>query len=146
MLKMKKQASKTTGQSAVKTKKTVFTLINYVPAGFPAPTSDTTQGLDLNQLLVTHPAATFFVRVSGFSMKNAGITSGDILVVDRAVSPVTDNIVVAIVDGGFTVKRIRIRGGQVTLCAENADFPDIKISDSMEAQVWGVVTHVIHKT
>src|SRR5690348_13200013 len=80
-----------------------------VQAGFPSPAeNDLDKTLDLNELLIAHPAATFFVRVAGESMRNAGIFSGDILVVDRSLEAVDNKIVLAIVDGEFTVKRLKI--------------------------------------
>lgn len=119
-----------------------------VPAGFPSPADDyIEQKLDLNEHLVTHPAATFFVRVEGHSMKDAGINSGDILVVDRSVKPIHGKVVVAILHGEFTVKRLSMTEDTpptITLIAENDDYPDIPITEEMEFSIWGVVTSVIH--
>lgn len=99
------------------------------------------QALDLNAHLVRHPAATFFVRVSGNSMEGAHIFSGDILVVDRALEATHGKIVVAIVDGEFTVKRLVKRKGKILLVAENEAYPPI----TSRFEVWGVVTYVIHE-
>lgn len=114
-----------------------------VQAGFPAPVDDYIEGrIDLNRYLVKNPTATFFVRVAGDSMKNAGIKPGDILVVDRACEVSDGCIVVAIVDGDFTVKRIRERDGKTWLDPDNENFEPIEVREEFE--VWGVVRHAIH--
>jgi DNA polymerase V len=119
--------------------------LNTVPAGFTSPAEDTIdQSLDLNALLVTHPAATFFIRVSGKSMEGAGIFSGDILIVDRALGATHGKIVVAILNGEFTVKRLELRRGKIWLKAEHADYPPLEIKTENDFQVWGVVTYIIH--
>ena len=118
-----------------------------VKAGFPSPADDyMEQKLDLNEHLIQHPAATFFVRVEGDSMRGAGINKGDILVVDRALEPTNGKIVVAVINGEFTVKRIRIMEGKICLEAENANYPPIRIEEGWDFEVWGVVTFSIHKT
>ena len=117
-----------------------------VEAGFPSPADDHLErSLDLNEHLVKNPAATFFVRVKGDSMRDAGISSGDILVVDRSVSPEDGQVVVAMLDGDFTVKRLRKRMGRVCLVAENNAYPPIEVGEDQELVVWGVVTFVIHQ-
>lgn len=119
-----------------------------IAAGFPSPADDFLEkSLNLHELVVKHPAATFFVKVIGDSMKDASINSGDILVVDRSVEPTSGKIVVAILNGEFTVKRLQ-RGplGQIWLAAANAAYPPIPVSEDSDFQVWGVVTYVIHKT
>ncbi len=119
--------------------------LSSVAAGFPSPADDyLDKGLDLNEFLVKHPAATFFIRAEGESMINAGIHSGDILVVDRSLEPTHGRIVVAVVNGGFTVKRISRRKGKTQLIAENPDFTPIQITEESECAVWGVVTFVLH--
>ena len=117
-----------------------------VPAGFPSP-AENFMDLDLNlqDYLVQHPSATFCVRVTGDSMQNAGIFSGDVMVVDRALEPKNNTIVLAVLDGEFTVKRIQKKGKELFLKPENKDFKAIKITEEMNFQVWGVVTHIIHK-
>ena len=117
-----------------------------VPAGFPSPAEDF-MDLDLNlqEYLVQHPSATFCVRVTGDSMQNAGICSGDVMVVDRALEPQNNTIVLAILDGEFTVKRIQKKGQELYLKPENSKFKPIQITEEMNFQVWGVVTHIIHK-
>jgi DNA polymerase V len=117
-----------------------------VEAGFPSPADDHLErSLDLNEHLVKNPAATFFVRVKGDSMRDAGISSEDILVVDRSVSPEDGQVVVAMLDGDFTVKRLRKRKGRVFLVAENNAYPPIEVGEDQELVVWGVVTFVIHQ-
>jgi DNA polymerase V len=117
-----------------------------VPAGFPSPAEDF-MDLDLNlqEYLIQHPSATFCVRVTGDSMRNAGILSGDVMVVDRALEPQNNNIVLAVLDGEFTVKRIQKEEELLYLKPENETFKSIKITEEMDFKVWGVVTHVIHK-
>jgi DNA polymerase V len=117
-----------------------------VKAGFPSPADDFMEKrLDLNEHLIQHPAATFFVRVDGDSMRGAGIHPGDILIVDRSLEAVSGKIVIAVIDGEFTVKRIRLSGGQIQLEAENPHFQPIQIASNSDFQVWGVVTYIIHK-
>ena len=115
-------------------------------AGFPSPAEDYIEGsLDLNRHLVKHPAATFFVRVSGDSMINAGIHPDDILIVDRSLEPVDKKIIIAVIDGELTVKRLRYRGGNVFLDPENENYQPISITEDKAFEIWGVVTNVIHK-
>lgn len=116
-----------------------------VAAGFPSPADDYIEKpLDLNDLMVRHPEATFFVRVKGDSMIDADIRSGDILVVDRAREAHDGCVAVAVVDGEFTVKQLRYRDGQVVLWPANRHFRPITITAEQDFQVWGVVTYVIH--
>jgi len=120
-------------------------LLSLVHAGFPSPAEDyLDKKLDLNELLIKRPASTFFVRVAGDSMTGAGISSGDMLIVDRGLEAVDGRIVVAIVNGEFTVKRLRTKAGQISLCPENPNFPVIAITEGMDFEIWGVVAHVIH--
>jgi DNA polymerase V len=120
-----------------------------VAAGFPSPADDyVDRTLDLNELVVKNPAATYFVRVEGDSMVGAGIHDGDVLVVDRALEPADGKIVVAALDGALTVKQIRLRktraGRRIWLVPENDGFPLIEVPPGADFEVWGVVTHVIH--
>ncbi|MCU0847476.1 MAG: translesion error-prone DNA polymerase V autoproteolytic subunit [Spirochaetes bacterium] len=116
-----------------------------VPAGFPSPADDYVEKkLDFNEYLVKHPAATFCVRVSGSSMTGAGIRSGDILVVDRAVEPSDGRIVVAVLAGELTVKRIMRSRGRICLVSENPEYGPMEVTQDSGFEVWGVVTHVIH--
>lgn len=115
-----------------------------VPAGFPSPADDHLEdSLDLNEHLVQHPAATFFVRVQGDSMTGAGIENGDLLVVDRAREPKSGAIVIAVVNGELTVKRLRVDAQGVWLVPENPAYAPIEIRDGMDLTLWGVVAHVI---
>jgi len=117
-----------------------------VAAGFPSPADDfIDKKLDLNEFLINHPAATFFVRVSGDSMRDAGLNDGDILVVDRALDPGGGKIVVAALDGELTVKRIRKQNGKLFLAPENPEFEPIEVGEEACFEIWGVVTYVIHK-
>jgi len=116
-----------------------------VSAGFPSPADDYIENqLDLNKHLIKHPAATFFVKVKGDSMIDAGIHSGDILIVDRSLEATDKKVVIAVVDGELTVKRIRKMDDKVFLLPENSDFRATEITGDMDFTVWGVVTNVIH--
>lgn len=119
--------------------------LESVSAGFPSPADDYLESkLDLNDLLIKNPAATFFVRVTGDSMIKAGIYSGDILVVDRSLDPKEGSIVIAVINGELTVKRLGYKGKEVYLLPENKFYNPIKITDEMNFEVWGVVRSVIH--
>lgn len=116
-----------------------------VAAGFPSPADDYVEKtLDLNELLVQKPAATFFVRAQGESMLGAGIHPNDILVVDRSIEPVPGKIVICALNGELTVKRLERNNEQWQLKAENPAYPDIVIHEELEMVIWGVVTNVIH--
>ena len=116
-----------------------------VPAGFPSPADDYIEDkLDLNNYLVKHPSATFFVRVVGESMIGAGIHNNDILIVDRSIEPLHNKIVVVALDGQMTVKRLYRRQKKTILMPENKLFKPIEVVDSASMLIWGVVTHVIH--
>ena len=116
-----------------------------VSAGFPSPADDYIDNkLDLNTHLIKHPSATFFLKVSGDSMKNAGIQSGDMLIVDKSLQPTDGKVVIAAVEGELTVKRLSLLKGRVKLIPENNRYPVIDITDSQELVIWGVVTYVIH--
>lgn len=115
-----------------------------VRAGFPSPAEDfNTKRVDLTELLVTHPQATFLMRASGDSMREAGIHDNDLLVVNRALRPVSGCVVIAVVDGEFTVKYLRLRAGHVRLVAANPTYPDIIPHEGQTLEVWGVVTNAI---
>ena len=119
-------------------------LVNRVCAGFPSPAEDLgAQRIDLAQVLITHPQATFILRARGHSMMEAGIFDNDLLVVNRALVPRHRHIVVAVVDGDFTVKRLYQLGGRIKLQAANPTFPDIVPRDGQLLEVWGVVTACI---
>ena len=119
--------------------------LGRLPAGFPSPADDYLEGkLDLNRHLIKHPAATFFVRVTGDSMIGAGIHSGDLLVVDRSLEPIDRNVVVAVLDGELTVKRLFKQNGVLRLLPENLNYQPIEITPQQTIEIWGVVTSVIH--
>ncbi len=117
-----------------------------VSAGFPSPAEDyIEEPLDLNALLITHPAATFFVRAIGDSMLGAGIFPNDILIIDRSINPVTGKIIIAMIDGELTVKRLQIAGHKIRLLSENPCYKSIEIREGQDFEVWGVVTCVLHQ-
>jgi len=120
--------------------------LDSVSAGFPSPATDYMENkLDLNEYLVKHPAATFIVKASGPSMIEAGILSGDLLVVDRSITPNSENIVIASVFGDLTVKKLRKKGSSLFLVSANNEYSSIEVKEEMECFIWGVVTYVIHK-
>lgn len=117
-----------------------------VPAGFPSPADDyLDMDLNLHDYLVQHPSATFCVRAIGDSMIDAGIQSSDVMVIDRALSPKNNDIVLAVVNGEFTVKRIKKNDETLYLMPANENYRPMKITEDMNFQVWGVVTFIIHK-
>jgi DNA polymerase V len=119
-------------------------LYGNVKAGFPSPAEDLgAQRVDLAQLLIKHTQATYFLRASGHSMTEAGIFDNDILVVDKAIKPRHNHIVVAIVDGDFTVKQLYQRAGRIKLKAANPTYPDITPKEGQTIEIWGVVTSSI---
>jgi DNA polymerase V len=116
-----------------------------VAAGFPSPAEDHIDSrLDLNRHYIKNPAATFYVRVDGNSMIGAGIHSGDLLIVDRSIEPVPGKVVIAVINGEHTVKRLQREGDCILLVAENIDYAPIVVSELQELHIWGVVTEVIH--
>jgi DNA polymerase V len=117
-----------------------------VRAGFPSPADDYIEmHLDLNSHLIKHPAATFFVTASGDSMTGAGISSGDMLVVDRSLEATHGKIVIAAINGELTVKRLSRIAGKIQLLPENTNYKPIEITGDEDLVIWGVVTHVIHQ-
>ncbi len=119
--------------------------LSGVSAGFPSPADEyLDQKLDLNEHLVKNPAATYFVRVAGDSMTGAGINDNDILVVDRSLEPSSSNIVIAIVNGELTVKRLIKTRNSCRLIAENPDYPPLEINEDTPLEIWGVATYAIH--
>jgi DNA polymerase V len=114
-----------------------------IEAGFPSPADDHLEGeLDLNELLIQNGPATFFVRARGTSMQGeqSTIQDGDLLIVDKSRTPRSGDVVIAYVDGQFTVKRLCVIGEAVWLLPENKSFPEIRIEDGQEFCIWGVVT------
>ena len=130
-------------------KKQILTpiFIDYVSAGFPSPATDYMENkLDLNEYLIKHPAATFIVKAKGPSMTDAGILSGDLLIVDRSISPKSSNIVIASVFGDLTVKKLKKKENSLFLLSANSDYPSIEVKEEMECFIWGVVTYIIHES
>lgn len=125
---------------------TIPLFLERISAGFPSPADDYIEAeLDLNRLLIKNQAATFLVRVGGDSMINAGIHDKDILVVDKSEEAIHGKIVVAVVDGEFTVKRLYMKNGKCMLVPENPRFKSIVIGPEQELNVWGVVVGVVRK-
>ena len=119
--------------------------LNSVCAGFPSPANDYLEGeIDLNSYLIKNPLATFIVKSQGNSMLQAGIHSGDLLIVDRSIKAKNNSIVVASVDGDLIVKRIKISGKKYLLASDNKTYKDIKINNESDIFIWGTVTKVIH--
>ncbi|MEX1316576.1 MAG: translesion error-prone DNA polymerase V autoproteolytic subunit [Synechococcaceae cyanobacterium] len=116
-----------------------------VAAGFPSPADDYVESrIDLNEALIRHPSSTFFLRVSGDSMRDAGILDGDLLVVDRAIEPRAGLVVVAVVEGAFTLKHLRRHRGRWLLEAAHPDYPPLELESGAENRIWGVAIHAIH--
>jgi len=116
-----------------------------VRAGFPSPAADYVEGgLDFNALLINNTATTFVVRAEGESMLGAGIFPGDFLVVDRSLVARKEDIVIAVLDGDFTVKRLKYRNKHFILAPENPAYPVIRVDEASELSIWGVVTYVLH--
>lgn len=116
-----------------------------VAAGLPSPADDHQgESVDLNEHLIRHPGQSFVVQVKGDSMTGAGIHDGDLLVVDRSLQPKPGKIVIAVINGELTVKRLAQEKNQILLLPENPDYSPIVISEGMDLIIWGVVVHVIH--
>jgi len=121
--------------------------LDKISAGFPSPATDYMENkLDLNEYLIKHPAATFIVKTNGSSMINADIYSGDLLIVDRSLTPRNNNIVIASIFGDLTVKKIKKKDKLFFLVSANEDYPSIEVKEEMECFIWGVVTYIIHET
>ena len=117
-----------------------------ISAGFPSPAEDFLDiSIDLNKELIKNPSATFYGRVKGDSMKDAGLENGDLLIIDKSLEPKNGKIAVCFIDGEFTVKRIKIEKKIVWLIAENKDYQPIKVTSENEFVIWGIVTTVIKK-
>jgi DNA polymerase V len=130
-----------------KRKNLVQLISTPVRAGFPNPAEDARGiALDLNELVAKHPVSTFYLRVEGDSMTGAGIVHGDIVAVDKSLQPRSGDIVVAAVDGDFTLKHLKRDGDKAWLVPANPDYQPIALHEAVDASIWGVVTFVIHKT
>lgn len=129
-----------------KREKLIKLMNSPVKAGFPNPVEDAHgMALDLNELVVKHPVSTFYLRVEGDSMTGAGIQHGDIVAVDKSLEPKTGDIVVAAVDGDFTLKHLKKEGQKAWLVAANPDYPPIALHEATDATIWGVVTFMVRK-
>ena len=119
--------------------------LNSVCAGFPSPANDYLEGeIDLNRYLIKNPLATFIVKSQGNCMLQAGIHSGDLLIVDRSIKPKNNSIIIASIDGDLTVKRIKTSGKNFLLSSDNKDYENVKINNESDIFIWGIVTKVIH--
>lgn len=117
-----------------------------ISAGFPSPADDYSEArLDLNKELITNESATFYARVRGDSMTLAGISDGDLLIIDKSKTPANGSVVVCLIDGEFTVKRLKKQGNQFFLMPENDKYKAIKIEPQNDVTIWGVVTYTIKK-
>ena len=120
-------------------------LSDSVSAGFPSPADDyTEENIDLNEHLISNPFSTFFLRVKGESMINAGIKDTDLIIVDKSLIAKPGNIVIAMIDGEFTIKRLSIKNNELYLKAENHNYPDFRFKNHIDVQIWGVVIYSIH--
>ena len=117
-----------------------------ISAGFPSPADDFKEiRISLDEELVNNKESTFYARVSGNSMEDAGISDGDLLVIDRSLEPKNNKIAVCFLDGNFTVKRIHKERSKLYLRPENKKYKEIKINEENELIIWGIVTYVIKK-
>ena len=117
-----------------------------VSAGFPSPAEDYTElGIDINKYLIKNPISTFFLRVSGNSMNNAGIYNNDLLIIDRSINPNPGHIVVALLDGEFTLKRLIKEEDNYYLKADKENYPAINLFEYIDIQIWGVAIYSIHE-
>ena len=120
-------------------------LSNLVSAGFPSPADDyTEENIDLNEHLISNPFSTFFLRVKGESMLDAGIKHKDLIIVDKSLRAKPGDIVIAMIDGEFTIKRLSIKNNELYLKAENPNYPDFRFKNHIDIQIWGVVIYSIH--
>ncbi len=120
-------------------------LTDSVSAGFPSPADDhTEENIDLNEHLISNPSSTFFLRVKGDSMINAGIKDKDLIIVDKSLTARPGNIIIAMIDGEFTMKRLSIKNNELYLKAENHNYPDFRFKNHINVQIWGVVIYSIH--
>lgn len=131
---------------STKTKSELPLVDATVSAGFPSPADDYSESrLDLNKELISNESATFYARVRGDSMTLAGISDGDLLIIDKSKTPVNGSIVVCLIDGEFTVKRLQKKGNQFFLMPENDNYQPINITPENDVTIWGVVTYTLKK-
>ena len=122
-------------------------LAEHLHAGFPSPAADYTERIDITRELIRHPETTFYARIEGDSMQEAGIFSGDLVVIDRSLLAADGNYVAAYIDGEFTVKEFRSdpSGECAWLIPHNDKYPKIRVNNDNSFIIWGVITHTIHK-
>lgn len=126
-------------------KRMVSAAVGRVPAGYPSPAQDYSETkIDLSEMLIRDQVSTFIVRVSGDSMQGAGISDGDELIVDRSIQARDGHVVIAVIDGDMTVKRLAVTSHGVVLRAENPEYPDIHVPELSELLIWGVATTCLH--
>jgi len=127
-----------------KTHKDKVPLVEGIRAGFPSPAEDFADPtLDLNRYVIKNPASTFYARITGDSMEGAGISDGDIVVIDKSLEPKDGSIAVCFIDGEFTLKRIKLEKGKLLLMPANPKFHPIEITEENHFVVWGIVTYII---
>ena len=120
-------------------------LTDSVSAGFPSPADDyKEENIGLNEHLISNPFSTFFLRVKGDSMINAGIKDKDLIIVDKSLTARPGNIIIAMIEGEFTIKRLSIKNNELYLKAENHNYPDFRFKNHIDVQIWGVVIYSIH--
>jgi len=120
-------------------------LSDSISAGFPSPADDyAEENIDLNEYLISNPFSTFFLRVKGDSMINSGIKDKDLIIVDKSLTAKPGNIIIAMIDGEFTIKRLSIKNNELYLKAENHNYPDFSFKNHIDIQIWGVVIYSIH--
>ncbi len=118
--------------------------IGGIAAGFPSPAEDFLDiSIDLNKELIKNPTSTFYGRVKGNSMRDAGVENGDLLIIDKSLEPSNGKIAVCFLDGEFTIKRIKIENDCVWLVPANSDFNPIKVTAGNDFLIWGIVIHII---
>ena len=128
-------------KSSVQSKLSINLFSSSIEAGFPSPADD---HLDISLDLIKHPASTFYIYVKGDSMIEEGIYSGDIMVVDKSLNPKSNDIIIAVINGDFTVKKLYKKNNKLFLIPANKKYGLISITGEMDFQIWGVVTHTIH--
>ena len=120
-------------------------LSDAISAGFPSPADDyTEENIDLNEHLISNPFSTFFLRVKGESMINAGIKDKDLIIVDKSLIAKPGDIIIAMIDGEFTIKRLSIKNNELYLKSENHNYPNFRLKNHINVQIWGVVIYSIH--
>jgi DNA polymerase V len=145
-IRMKKQFALELSPASIETNLSLPLADGGIKAGFPSPAQDfLDQAIDLNKELVRHPASTFYGRVRGDSMEDAGIYDGDILVIDKSLEPRDGDVAVCFVDGEFTIKHIRMEENLIWLVPANKHYQPIKVTQENEFLIWGIVTYSIKK-